>query len=233
MIHLPHRPEFHPKVHVMVAATGIASAVFAITEAIIKLSAGQRPSLDDTTTLVHYMMSNEVPILLVVLADTLLMATLVVFFAALRYVIKRRSERPEWVSDIGFGAILVYAAITLVGDSMDGGTVLDTTLSQGNAIVIRTLIESHILLFGPIGSVLIVLTAATFGYALLCSSVAPRWTAVAAYAVAGANAIAIPMVFHNISAVAYGTEVTLGALALFIAWILATGIAVGRTQARE
>lgn len=223
---LRRHPAPASKVHRAIVVAAVGGAVCASVEAIAKLHAGPRPSLENASALVAYMLASEIPMLIVVLADTLLMAALLVFFTCLRALIKRHSAKPEWASDIGLGSILIYIAITLVGDSMDGGTVLDTTLSAGDATVIRTLIESHILLFGPIGSVVIALGVGMFGYALYVSRVTARWNAVFAYIVAGINVVAIMVVFRKIGSVAYGTEVTLAALVAFIAWVLITGIVV-------
>ena len=58
------------------------------------------------------------------------------------------------MADLGYGAGLIFVAVTLVGDAMDGGGALDTVKQQADGTVIRALTEGHILMFGSIGCVM-------------------------------------------------------------------------------
>jgi hypothetical protein len=211
--------------------TGYAAAAVAILtlgEFIVKVTHGTRPALTSGYALTTYMHQTANPELVVVLIDTVLMAALIVFLASFREVIVRARKDLRWVTDIAFGAGLVFVAITLVGDSMDAGAALDAVNGSGSATIIRALIEGHMLMFGPIGCALIAVIAAAFAYATFASKVIPTWTSWIAYIVSGLNILAFPAIFggtdpHSIFS-STGNAVTILATFPFLVWVVAVGI---------
>jgi hypothetical protein len=170
--------------------TGLSAflvAVFLAIESITKLTMGQRPQLDDSAALVQYTQATSTATIIVILADTFLMAFLIVFLATFRQLVTHARRDLQWIADITFGAGLVFIAVTLVGDSMDGGAALDVVNLTPDPSVIRALIVGHSIMFGSTGAVLLALVSATAAYLTFASGVVPRWTAVLAAATALSN----------------------------------------------
>src|SRR6195952_2806908 len=212
--------------------TGIsANAVAALMAAeffTAALGVGAAPPLDDEAALAEFMTGAANPTLLVIFIDTFLMAALVVFLASFRQLITRARADMQWVADLGYGAGLIFVAVTLVGDAMDGGAALDTVKQPGDGSVIRALTEGHILLFGSIGCVMTALVVAAAGYVTFASATLPRWTGWLAFAVAAANLITVPAMFNGTSSTdlfsAGGPGVTALATFPFLVWVAIVGI---------
>ncbi|MWB97424.1 hypothetical protein [Agromyces seonyuensis] len=178
--------------------TGVASIVVAVAlafEGARQFFEGARPGLTDAAGLEAYFERTANGTLAVVLADSILMTSLIVFFGGFRQLVTSRNPELSWVADIGFGAGLVYVAVTLVGDAMSGGAGLDAAEGQADGVVIRALIEGHMLLFGSIGCILTALVMASAGYLVRMTAVLPLWTAVFAYVAAALNLAAVPTMF--------------------------------------
>lgn len=178
--------------------TGVAAIVVAVAlsfEGVRQFIDGARPGLTDYPGLEDFYERTATGTLVVVLADTVLMTSLIVFFGCFRQLVTTRSPGLSWVADIGFGAGLVYVAVTLVGDAMSGAAGLDAGAGEADGAIIRGLIEAHMLLFGSIGCILTALVMASAGYLVLASSVLPRWTGVFAFVAAGLNLAAVPTMF--------------------------------------
>ncbi len=178
--------------------TGVSAIVVAVAlsyEGVRQFLEGARPGLTDYDGLVDFYEQSATGTLAVVLADTILMTSLIVFFGCFRQLVTTRAPGLSWVADIGFGAGLVYVAVTLVGDAMSGAAGLDAGAGEGDGAIIRGLIEGHMLLFGSIGCILTALVMASAGYLVLASSVLPRWTGVFAFVAAGLNLAAVPTMF--------------------------------------
>ena len=150
-----HKRQFTVKTFIGISS--IFVAVLMVLEFIVKIRVPTRPSLDQAAALEAFMPTAANATIAVITIDTLLMAFLLVFFAALRQLVT--AERPEhkWVADLAFAASIVFVAITLVGDAMDAGSALDAVGQSADASVIRALTEGHIFIFGSIGSVMIAL----------------------------------------------------------------------------
>ncbi|GMA96264.1 hypothetical protein GCM10025881_30880 [Pseudolysinimonas kribbensis] len=81
---------------------------------------GARPPLDDAPALIDFAQRTAAGTLGVILIDTFLMASLVVFLAAFRQLITQVRPDLDWVSALAYGAGIVWVAITLVGDGLEG-----------------------------------------------------------------------------------------------------------------
>jgi hypothetical protein len=226
-----------PNVGAWTGIAAIAVAVFTVLEFTIRqIFVGARPSLDDSVALVDFAQRTAPGTLGVILIDAFLMASLVVFLAAFRQLITQVRRDLDWLSALAYGAGIVWVAITLVGDGLEGGAALDAATLHGDPHVIRTLTLGHSLLFGAIGCVLTALVAAASGYVTIISGALPRWTGRLAIGVAGANLVAVATVFggtddsfHAVGG--WGTAV----LATFpwLVWVVCVGIVVIRARRRH
>jgi len=221
-------------VKTFIGISSIFVAILMIAEFLVKVNVPTRPPLDQTAALVAFMPHAANATITVIVIDTFLMASLLVFFAALRRLVTKEKPHHAWVADLAFAASVVFVAITLVGDSMDAGSAIDAVGQTADASVIRALTEGHIFLFGIIGGVMTALITACFAYITLATKVVPRWTGHLAYIVAILNLAIIPTAFggtdaHNFFS-AGGFGVTLVSTFPFLVWVIAIGIVTIRNQ---
>lgn len=216
---------------------GISSffvSLLMVGEFLVKLSVPTRPALDQSATLVAFMQEAATPTITVIIIDTLLMASLLVFFAALRQLVSRERPHHRWIADLAFAASIVFVAITLVGDSLDAGSAIDAVGHAADASVIRALTEGHIFLFGTIGGVMIAVITTCFAYITLATKVVPPWTGHLAYTVAILNLAIVPTAFGGTDATNFfsagGLAVTLLSTFPFLVWVISIGIVTIRDQ---
>lgn len=219
--------------------TGVSAFVVAVAlgvEVVAKLTMGIRPELDQSDALVAYVESSRAAIIIVILADTVLMTFLIVFLGAFRQLITRRRADLEWLCNVMFGAGLVFIAVTLVGDALEGGTALDVMGLEPDPSAIRALIEGHTLMFGSIGAVLLALVAATAAYLTFLTGVVPRWTGVLAAVTAASNLVWAPAAFGGTSpsnfAAAGGFGNAIMAIFPWLVWVFCVGITTVRGERR-
>lgn len=223
-----------PNVGAWTGVAAIAVAVFTVLEFTIRqIFVGARPPLDDASALIDFAQRTAAGTLGVILIDTFLMASLIVFLAAFRQLITQVRPDLDWVSALAYGAGIVWVAITLVGDGLEGGAALDAGALHPDAHLIRTLTLGHSLLFGAIGCVLTALVAAASGYVTIVSGALPRWTGRLAIVVAGANLVAVATVFggtdDSFHAVG-GWGTALLATFPWLVWVVCVGIVVIRAR---
>lgn len=219
--------------------TGVSAFVVAVAlgvEVVAKLTMGIRPELDQSDALVAYVEGSRAAIIIVILADTVLMTFLIVFLGAFRQLITRRRADLEWLCNVMFGAGLVFIAVTLVGDALEGGTALDVMGLEPDPSAIRALIEGHTLMFGSIGAVLLALVAATAAYLTFLTGVVPRWTGVLAAVTAASNLVWAPAAFGGTSpsnfAAAGGFGNAIMAIFPWLVWVFCVGITTVRGERR-
>jgi hypothetical protein len=219
--------------------TGVAAnvvAVLLLAEFLVREFMGARPELIESGALVEFMTRSSRQTLVIILIDTMLMAALIVFLGGFRQLITKSRPDLEWVADIAFGAGLVFVAVTLVGDAMEGGAALDARGSSVDPSVLRALTEGHILMFGTTGCVLLAVVAAASGYVTLASEALPRWTGRVAWSVAAVNLLAIPTMFGGTSDTRFfsagGTGVALLATFPWLVWVMCVGVVGIRDRRR-
>lgn len=217
--------------------TGVSAFVVAAAlgvEVVAKLTMGVRPELDQSDALIAYVEDARAAIITVILADTVLMAFLIVFLGSFRQLVNGRRPAVTWIADVMFGAGLVFIAVTLVGDALDGGTALDVMGLEPDPSVIRALIEGHVLMFGSIGSVLLALVSGTAAYLTFLTGVVPRWTGVLAAVTAVSNLVWAPAAFGGTSptnfAAAGGFGNALMAIFPWLVWVFCVGITTVRGE---
>jgi len=207
---------------IFTALSGLSVLVFVIIEAICKAVAGPRPSLNDSSALVTYMSNSASWILGSVIADTFVIASMTVFLAGLLFLAYQKLGRITTSMVTGALLAIIYATITLFGDSFDAGTALDAVQSVGDANIIRTLIEAHIVVFGPVGGIILAGVATAFGIIIIESKVLPRLVAIAAFIVTALNIIAVPAVFDVYHA--WNNQIALIALVSCVVWVVLSSV---------
>jgi len=217
-----------PDVKQWTGIAGIVTAILMSAEFIVREVMGARPELEDADALGHFMAKAADATLAIILIDTILMATLIVFISGFRQIITHARKDLQWIADIGFAAGLAFVAITMVGDAMEAGAALDTVGQTPDPSVIRALTEGHMVMFGATGCVLLALASASSGYVILASDVLPRWTGWIAYAVGLANLVAIPSLFGGTSDTAFfsagGTGVAMIATFPWLVWVTTVAV---------
>jgi hypothetical protein len=206
---------------VITYCAGFSVFIFVIIEAVCKALAGPRPSLSDSS-IVTYMSTSSFWILGSVIADTFVLASMTVFLAGLLILVYEKLRRITIAMITGALFGIIYVTITLFGDSFDAGTALDATQSIGNANIIRTLIEAHVVVFGPVGGIILALVAYSFGILIFNSHILPRWIAVVGFIVSALNIVAIPALFnvyHN-----WNNQIALLALVSCVVWVVVSSI---------
>lgn len=211
--------------------TGIAAigvAVLVSTEFVLHQVIGPRPELDQKPELVDFFVAHHIGLLTIVLIDTVLMASIIVFLAGFRQIITHARHDLQWIADITFGAGMVFVAITMAGDAMEAGSALDVVNLVPDASAIRALTEGHAVMFGATGCVLLAVISASSAYTVLASRALPRWTGVVAWVVAGLQIFGLATIFGGTSDRYWfssgGVGVTLTATFPWVAWVITVGV---------
>lgn len=211
-----------PDVRRWVGVSSFAVVGLMLLEGARAMLLGTRPALDDAAALAEYQAATAVGMLTVVTIDAFLMTALIVFLGGFRQLVTQARAELRWVADIGFGAGIVFVAVTLVGDAMAGGAALDTQGATADASAIRALTEGHILMFGVVGGVLTALVMGASGFLVIATGILPRWTGVVAFVCAGTNLLTVPTSFLGTDpdhwASAGGTATTAFATMPFLLW---------------
>ncbi|MCS5734226.1 hypothetical protein [Herbiconiux daphne] len=237
MITVVKNGRLNPDVRLWTGLAAVTVAVLTLAEFLVQvLLVGARPALDDSDALAEFMARTANQTLFTILIDTFLMAALLVFLGGFRQIITHTRPDLQWVANLAYGSGVLFIAVTLVGDGMEGGTALDTIGLTPDASSLRALTAGHTLLFGSIGCTFNALIAAASGYVILASEALPRWTGWLAYVVAGLNLLSVPTMFGGTSPDSFfaaGGAAT-AALATFpwLVWVVCVGFVTIRDRRR-
>ena len=186
-------------------AFGVASIVLILVAQPLWFIGGTAPRLSDTVQFSEYVSRNNAIMLTRSLADTLIMACFLVFLAGLRHLIRQARKDYEWAAMLVFGAGLVFAMLTLLGDVLASGAALDTVGGKADPIIVRSLWEASIPAFGALGLIIMALFMASAGYAILATRALPRWIGWVACASAIGNLVAVPAIYGGANATGFYT----------------------------
>lgn len=226
-----------PDVRLWTGIAAISVAILTLVEFGVQMAIGARPELSDETALAAYVTRVATPMLVIILIDTILMAAIVVFLGGFRQLITHARPDLQWITDLAFGAGLLFVGVTLVGDGMEGGAALDTVNATADPSVLRALTEGHMLMFGTIAVMLTAVVSAAAGYVTLASGAVPRWTGWIAVVVAVLNLLAVPTMFGGTSPKSFvsagGPGVAIFATFPWLVWVVAVGIVCIRDRRRR
>ena len=215
------------KVRRWTGAFGVASIALILVAQPLWFITGTAPRLEDTVKFSEYVTRNNAIILTRSLADTLIMVCFLVFLVGFCYLLRQARPDYVWAVMLVFAAGLVFAMLTLVGDALSGGAALDTIGGNAEPIVVRTLWEGGILLFGAIGLIIMALFLASAGYAILATAALPKSTGWLAYVGAVCNLVSVPAIYAGANATGFYTADGLVALTSelpFLIWALIASI---------
>jgi hypothetical protein len=217
------------KVRRWTGAFGVASIALILVAQPLWFVGGTAPRLEDTVKFTEYVTRNNGIILTRMMADTLIIACFLVFLVGFRHLIRQARPDYEWASMLVFGAGLVFAMLTLLGDALAGGAALDTVGGKPEPTLVRALWEASIPAFGAIGLIIMALFMASAGYAILATAALPRWTGWVAYAGAIGNLVAAPAIYAGTNVTGFYTAdglVSLLSELPFLIWALAASISM-------
>jgi hypothetical protein len=185
------------KVSRWTGAFGLACVVLWLSQFPLYMT-GNPPSVYDGTAFGQHLFAIKNVALTRVLLDQGVYVTLIVFAAGFRHLIRRARPDYEWAGTLVFGAALVWAAVTLVADGLEGGAVLDTLGGKADPSAVRALVEGTLLIYN--GSTAFAMTAmflAVSGYATFATGVLPRWTGWVAYVGAALCVACVPAMYFG------------------------------------
>jgi uncharacterized membrane protein YeaQ/YmgE (transglycosylase-associated protein family) len=133
-----------------------------------------------------------------ILLDLCLYVCAMIFGAGFRQLIKHTNADYEWIGTLLFGTLIVWLAVTLVADGLQGGAVLDTLNGNADPSVVRGLTAATLLIYN--GSTAFVVTAfflAVAGYVTFTTGVLPKWTGWIAYISTGLCIVCVPAMYFG------------------------------------
>jgi hypothetical protein len=178
-------------------AFGVAAVVLWLSQFPLYMM-GSPPSVYDGAAFGQHLFSIKNIAFTRILLDQGVYVAMMVFAAGFRHLIRQARPDHEWVGTLVFGAALVWVAVTLVADGLEGGAVLDALSGKADASAVRALIEGTLLIYN--GSTAFVLTGmflAAAGYATFSTGVLPRWTGSVAYVGAALCLACVPAMYFG------------------------------------
>jgi hypothetical protein len=157
---------------------------------------GQAPSVYDGAAFGQHLFAIKNVAFTRILIDQGIYIAIIVFAAGFRHLIRQERAEYEWAGTLVFGSALVWIAVTLVADGLEGGAVLDTLGGRADASAVRALVEGTLLIYN--GSIAFTITGmflGAAGYATFASGVLPRWTGWVAYVSAVLCAMCVPAMY--------------------------------------
>jgi hypothetical protein len=178
---------------------GLVGVAFLAFEIPLWVLPGNPPLISDAVAHSQYLADIRVIALTRVLFDMGMYACLMVFFAGFRHLIQKTKPEYEWVATLVFGAGIVWWAVSLVADSLEGGAVLNTLGGNTDPTVVRALVEGTLLIYnGSIAFAVTALFMASAGYAILATGAMSKWIGWVALASAFLCLVAIPSMYAEV-----------------------------------
>jgi hypothetical protein len=215
---------------------GLVGFVLFVSQIPLYLVGAPVPPINDAVAHTQHLAAIRVVVLTRVLFDLGLYVCLMVFLAGFRHLILKTRPAYEWVATLLFGAGLVWLAVTLVANSLEGGAALDTLGGKADPTAVRAMVEGSLLIYnGSIAFVVTGLFMAVAGFATLATGALPRWTGWVAWASAFLCVLAIPSMYVDAldptgfyNALGWGPVIVANVPPLI--WLLGTSIALIRMR---
>jgi len=188
------------------------------------------PGLAESSKYPDYAARNATNIMSCIFLDLIILTLIMVFFAGVRHLIRQANPQHEWLASLFFGVGLVFVALTLVADSLQGATVIDAFNPPADGVIIRAMMESMFLMYGAVALWLMALFIAILSYVTLASGALPRWSAWFGYACALVCLAFVPTMFvRHVDIMGFYNPVGLGPQAFangfpLAAWVISVGI---------
>lgn len=180
-------------------AFGLACGILFLCELPLWILPGTGPLISDAVANAQHLANIRVIVLTRVLLDMGMFVGFTVFIAGFRHLVQQTRPAYEWVATLVFGAGLVWWAVSLVADSLEGAAALDTLGGMADPTAIRALVEGTLLIFnGSIAFAVTALFMAAVGYVTLATGALPKWTGWLACASAILCVVAIPSMYGTV-----------------------------------
>lgn len=187
------------KVYRWTGAFGLAGGILLLFEIPLWIVPGAPPLINDAVAHAQYLADIRVIALTRVLIDMFMYMSLMVFFAGFRHLIRQSRVEYEWAATLTFGAGIVWWAVSLVADGLEGGAILDTLGGNTNPTVVRALIEGTILIYnGSIAFAVTALFMGSAGFVILSTGALPKWIGWLAWVSVGLCFLAIPSMYGKV-----------------------------------
>jgi hypothetical protein len=176
-------------------AFGLATVIFWLSQFPL-YTIGHAPSVyDGQAYAVHLKAISSVAFTRIIL-DLGVYASMMVFAAGMRHLIRSARQDYEWLGTLLFGSAIVWLAVTLVADGLAGGAVLDAISSQPDPGVVRALILATILIYNSATAfAMTALFLLVAGFATLGTQILPAWTACLAFVGAALCIACVPAIY--------------------------------------
>jgi hypothetical protein len=209
---------------------GLAAIAAFLFEFPLYFVRGSFPGVADPVKIAEFTARNDTNIMTCVFLDFIILALIMIFLAGFRHLIGRSDSQHEWLGTLVFGVGLVYVTLTLVADSLQAATVIDALTIPANGIIIRTMFESMLLMYGAVALFLMGMMMGIAGYTAAASRALPRWSSWVAYICALACFAFVPSMFVRhvdlmdfYNPAGWGPEAIASGFPLAI-WMIAFGI---------
>ena len=156
---------------------------------------GNMPSVYDGNAFAQHLSDIRYVAFTRILLDQGIYISMMIFAAGFRHLIRQARAECEWLGTLMFGAAVVWLAVTLVADGLEGGATLDA-LGEVDPSAVRALVQGTILIYN--GSIAFAVTGfflGVAGYATIKSGVVPPWTGWLAYIGAALCALCVPAMY--------------------------------------
>ena len=177
---------------------GLAGFFLFVSQVPLYLVGSPVPPINDAIAHTQHLANIRVVVLTRVLLDMGLYVCLMVFFAGFRHLILKARPAYEWVATLTFGAGLVWGAVTLVANSLEGGAALDTLGGKADPTAVRAMVEGALLIYGSIAFVVTGVFMVVAGFATLATDALPRWTGWVACTSAILCVLVIPSMYAEV-----------------------------------
>jgi hypothetical protein len=223
----------------------VAIAVFFI-EFPFYLVRGHFPSIIQPDKLPDFTARNATNIMSCVFLDLVILSLFMIFAAGYRHLIRRVDRQQEWLGALFFGVSLVYTSLTLIADSLQAATVINTLTPPADPTIIRGMMESMYLMYGAVALWLMALFMAIAGFAILTTDSTPnlevtgaripKWSGWVSVACALACVAFVPSMFvHHVDVNGFYNPAGWGPLGIaaglpLAAWMIVIGILMIRAH---
>jgi len=161
------------------------------------------------------------------LLSFLALTGILVFMTGIRYLIAERDARYEWFGAVAGTAGVAWTIVDLTAKGLEGSTAIRTEEWIDPTRVVPTY-----LLYGAISHIMLAVFAAAFGYAVLKTSVLPKWVGWSAMGVLVLQVALIPTMFLGYNSSEFFAANGWGSVATFngltVLWIGVVGLVVMR-----